>query len=119
MYSSRLISIQRILWLEPLGPIRAGFPPEVGQLSTSLRPCRLPWSLNRAPFCSFPLLGSRCCSGSGPRKAGLTCQSIRLQEGEVMYRTNRRKFLGYLGAAPRIGKALGGDVKRAAIGVHL
>ena len=36
-----------------------------------------------------------------------------------MYRTNRRKFLGYLGAAPRIGKALGGDVKRAAIGVHL
>src|SRR5215470_16738908 len=39
--------------------------------------------------------------------------------GEVMYRTNRRKFLGYLGAALRIGKALGGDVKRAAIGVHL
>src|SRR5215471_21022704 len=37
--------------------------------------------------------------------------------GEVMHRTNRRKFLGYLGAAPRIGKALGGDVKRAAIGV--
>src|SRR5215467_14841789 len=37
--------------------------------------------------------------------------------GEVMYRTNRRKFLGYLGAAPRIGNALGGDVKRAAIGV--
>src|SRR5215471_16627464 len=39
--------------------------------------------------------------------------------GEAMYRTNRRKLLGYLGAAPRIGKALGGDVKRAAIGVHL
>src|SRR6516162_1972173 len=39
--------------------------------------------------------------------------------GEVMYRTNRRKFLGYLGAALGIGKALGGDVKRAAIGVHL
>ena len=37
--------------------------------------------------------------------------------GEVMHRTNRRKFLGFLGAAPRIGKALGGDVKRAAIGV--
>src|SRR5215470_2054332 len=39
--------------------------------------------------------------------------------GEVMYRTNRRKFLGYLGAALGIGKALGGDVKRAAIAVHL
>src|SRR5215471_3735852 len=39
--------------------------------------------------------------------------------GEAMYRTNRRKLLGYLGAAPRIGRALGGDVKRAAIGVHL
>ena len=38
---------------------------------------------------------------------------------EVMYRINRRKFLGYPGAALRIGKALGGDVKRAAIGVHL
>jgi probable HAF family extracellular repeat protein len=35
--------------------------------------------------------------------------------GEVI----RRKFLGYPSAALRIGKALGGDVKRAAIGVHL